>query len=138
MMVKIKYEYVKHGLLHGLLTRDRIRLTAPLKVKTRVGGHQVSFEPITLEKDGTLILDTGYEWDGASGPTWDTECTMRGSAVHDAFYRLMSEGKLPVGERWQADAELWWLMRADGAAWWRALYYLAAVQAFGACHIKTA
>lgn len=125
------YEQVKHGLLHGLITRDRFRLQSSLEVRTSVTGYRITFRDIDLYEDGTLTLRKGYTWDGASGPTWDTHCTMRASAVHDALYRLIVHGKLPVSQRWKADGELWKFMRLDGANWFRALYYFTAVQIFG-------
>jgi len=42
-----------------------------------------------LTTDGWLHIKQGYAWDGASGPTFDTEDSMRGSLVHDALYQLI-------------------------------------------------
>jgi hypothetical protein len=57
----------------------------------------------TLVCDGTIIIRKGYEWDGASGPTIDTDDTMDGSLVHDVLYQLIREGKLPRKLRKKAD-----------------------------------
>lgn len=135
MITDIKYSQIKHGLLHGLLTRDRFRLTERLVVRTKITGYEIRYGRILLHKDGLLEILPGYIWDGASGPTWDTEVTMAASAVHDAFYRLMANEKLPLKERWKADAELWYLMRVNGAWWFRAAYYYTSVQLFGKSHI---
>ncbi len=134
-MPEIKYEQTKHGLLHGLLTKDQFRLTASFEVKTRIKGYRIANGLITLMDDGTLHLAYGYKWDGASGPTWDTHATIKASAVHDALYQLMATGRLPKTERWKADGELWYLMRRNGTGWFRAAYYLAAVEVFGRRHI---
>ncbi len=134
--MNIEYTQTKHGLLHGLLTKDRFRMTGRTVVRTRIIGYSIRHGRIILHEDGLLEILPGYKWDGASGPTWDTECTIIASAVHDALYRLMAEGKLPLKERWKADAELWYLMRVNGAPWWRASYYYSAVQVFGKGHIK--
>lgn len=129
------YKQTKHGLLHGLLTRDQFCLTKSFEVVTRIKDYNISIGKVTLMSDGNLHLSHGYTWDGASGPTWDTECTIIASAVHDALYQLMAADQLPKKERWKADGELWFLMRKHGAGWFRAAYYLAAVQVFGRRHI---
>ena len=56
----------------------------------------------TLWPDGVIVIDEGYEWDGASGPTIDTDDTMDGSLVHDILYQLIREGKLPYKLRKKA------------------------------------
>lgn len=131
----MRYKQVKHGLLHGLLTKDRFLLKAPFEFKTRVKGYNASVGMITLTADGSMCLEAGYQWDGASGPTWDTKCTIIASAVHDAFYQLISSGQVPRKERWKADGELWYLMRRHGASPVRAAYYLLAVEMFGRHHL---
>jgi hypothetical protein len=57
----------------------------------------------TLDDDGYIIIDEGYEWDGASGPTIDTDDTMDGSLVHDILYQMMREGRLSRKYRKAAD-----------------------------------
>ena len=47
---------------------------------------------VNLTHTGLLSIREGYAWDGASGPTFDTANSMRGSLVHDAFYALMRDG----------------------------------------------
>lgn len=53
---------------------------------------------ILLNKEGLLVIKTGYAWDGPSGPTIDTKNFMRGSLVHDALYQLMREEHLSSSE----------------------------------------
>jgi hypothetical protein len=53
----------------------------------------------TLFPDGKLLVEKGYAWDGASGPTFDTKSSMRPSLVHDCFCQLMKERKLSY-EKW--------------------------------------
>lgn len=136
-----KYHYEKRGLLHGLLTKDCLELDGRLIVWTRVRGYRAHFEDergtIDLFPDGRLVLHKKYRWDGASGPTWDTITTMRGSAVHDALYRLIAAGKLPRKLKWKADAELYIIMREDEAYWARAAYYMVCVEIFGGLHLPT-
>jgi hypothetical protein len=49
---------------------------------------------LEFDADGWLRIRAGYAWDGASGPTWDSKSSMRGSVVHDALYQLMRLGLL--------------------------------------------
>lgn len=58
---------------------------------------------ITLSKRGKLTIKAGYAWDGASGPTVDTESTITPSCVHDALYQLMRLGLL--GQEWRNPAD---------------------------------
>ena len=69
---------------------------------------------LELRKDGTLIMKTGYAWDGPSGPTIDTPSFMRGSLVHDALYQLLRSED--IGQEWrdEADEELRRIWREDG------------------------
>jgi len=46
---------------------------------------------LCLTNTGVLSIREGYAWDGASGPTFDTANSMRGSLIHDALYALMRE-----------------------------------------------
>ena len=79
--------------------RNKYVLTDELEIETPVSGYVVTTPYIELLMDGTLLVRPGYAWDGASGPTWDSPCTMRGSLVHDVFYQLLREGHIGSG-RW--------------------------------------
>jgi hypothetical protein len=59
---------------------------------------------ITLSGTGLLVLKKGFAWDGPSGPTIDTPDSLKGSAVHDAYCRLMSWGLLSRSWKDKADA----------------------------------
>lgn len=98
---------------------------------TGIHGHDVSIPHARLYKDGLLVLSTGYEWDGPSGPTIKTASTMRASAVHDALYRMIRGGMLPRNLRAPADLELRKLMLRDNAGRIRAWYFWLAVRLFG-------
>ena len=82
----------------------------------------VAHDYLVLKTDGVLIINAGYAWDGASGPTVDTKSFMRGSLVHDALYQLMREGLIDLSWRNAADQELRRLCVEDGMscmrAWW--------------------
>ena len=91
----------------------------------------IAHDFIILSTSGILLINSGYAWDGPSGPTIDTKNFMRGSLVHDALYQLMREGLLPESTREQADNELRRLCREDGMSWIRAYYVYRAVRRFG-------
>ena len=77
----------------------------------------------TLMCDGTIVIHKGYQWDGASGPTIDTNDTMDGSLVHDILYQLIREGKLPRKLRKKADKCIRRMCIDDGMPKWRANYW---------------
>ena len=73
----------------------KYQLAEPYKAKTGITGFSASAKWIELYEDGTLLLDTGFAWDGSSGPTWDNNKDKQPSAEHDAFCRLIRFGLLP-------------------------------------------
>ena len=77
---------------------------------------------LVLTGTGDLFIRSGYAWDGASGPTFDSKNFMRGSLVHDALYQLMREGHIPESYREHADRLLQRMCVEDGMtairAWW--------------------
>jgi len=80
-------------------------------------------EFIMLDSSGLLSVQSGYAWDGPSGPAIDTKNFMRGSLVHDALYQLIREKQLdPDIHRAQADSILKKICLEDGMcairAWW--------------------
>lgn len=91
----------------------------------------IATEYIVLSKEGVLVINEGYAWDGPSGPTVDTKNFMRGSLVHDALYQLMREGLLPEYWREQADKELQRICIEDGMWRIRAWWVYRAVRDFG-------
>ena len=57
-----------------------------------------------VEVNGPYItVFEGYCWDGASGPTIDTDTSMEPSLVHDALCQLIQMGKIPEHKRKVAD-----------------------------------
>jgi len=85
---------------------------------------------IKLTTDGWLVIKWGYAWDGASGPTYDSKNTMRGSLVHDALYQLLRMGLIEQMYRDEADDELYDLIRDDGMWYIRAKSWHGAVTWF--------
>lgn len=86
---------------------------------------------LVLTPDGKLLIQQGYQWDGPSGPSVDTDDFMRGSLIHDALYQLIRETGLVYGWKNQADEELWEACIEDGMPRWRAYYVWLAVKWFG-------
>lgn len=64
-------------------------------MQTDVIGHHITGEFYELLPSGMLIIKLGYAWDGASGPTVDTDDSMRGSLVHDVLCQMIRRGQLP-------------------------------------------
>lgn len=77
---------------------------------------------IRLELDGCMNIESGYAWDGPSGPALDTKNFMRASLVHDAGYQLMRMRELDQNRRSAVDAEMRKICLEDGMtkirAWW--------------------
>lgn len=105
-MEKIKYRRGYKYLLMEQYTTKLTEIIPPYNIET---------EFIRLKRDGTLIIEHAYAWDGPSGPTFDTPTFMRGSLVHDALYQLMREEHLDVDEyREAADKVLYRMCLEDG------------------------
>ena len=64
----------------------------------------IDTEFIKLNLDGYMFIKSGYAWDGASGPTWDTKKTYTPSLVHDCFCQLIRQGYLEDSDRDDADS----------------------------------
>ena len=61
---------------------------------TPVTGYMIVDDYFMLEKDGMVTVRKWYAWDGPSGPTIDTENSLRPSLIHDVFCQLMRDGRL--------------------------------------------
>ena len=72
----------------------KYQLRRSYTVKTPIVGYDVVEEFFMLSPDGTLHIKSGYAWDGASGPTFDTKSSMRPSLVHDVFCQMMRAGQV--------------------------------------------
>lgn len=91
---------------------------------------------IRLRPDGSLTIGENYAWDGPSGPTVDTKNFMRSSLVHDVFYQLMRENKVPRSKRKQADQLLRTMSIEDDMCRFRAWYVYWAVRVGGAITVR--
>lgn len=93
----------------------------------------ISTAYLHLTTGGQLIIRAGYAWDGASGPTFDTPCTMRASLVHDVLYQMMRLGVISISYRKYADTLLRDILAYDGRTFLnriRAWYFYWAVRIF--------
>jgi hypothetical protein len=85
-----------------------------------------------MDKKGRVTVKTGYVWDGASGLTFDTPSSIKGSCGHDIGYKAIRLGYLdvvtakPLIDRWFYEQ----LLR-DGMLQYRAYAWWRAVQEFG-------
>jgi len=84
---------------------------------------------ISLLKDGTLICNLGYAWDGPSGPTFDTPEAMAASLPHDAGYQLIHEGHLDDSYKEKFDTLLKQIMVEDSSRYHQPLKALAKLRA---------
>jgi hypothetical protein len=75
---------------------------------------EMSVERISLGADGTMIVNSGYAWDGASGIV-DTKTNLRASCGHDALYQLMRMEKLDFNVHEVADNDFCRWLKEDGA-----------------------
>ena len=94
---------------------------------TGIKGFEVHSDFIDLMPDGKLTCKKGYAWDGASGPTWDSKSSMRGSLIHDAGYQLMREGHLPLDYKVVFDGLFYLTLIHDGMSKARAYIWYKGV-----------
>ena len=95
-------------------------------------GRAIFTEFIILLTKGCLYIQSGYAWDGPSGPTIDTKSFMEGSLVHDALYQLIRMGLLSLAWREQADLELKRIIKLKKMNRFRAWYVYRMVKRFAA------
>tara|TARA_R110000765_G_scaffold390080_1_gene482703 strand:- start:130 stop:540 length:411 start_codon:yes stop_codon:yes gene_type:complete len=112
--------------------RNKYELTEDLILKTHIyPDMDIHVNFISLLMDGTLTIRSGYRWDGASGPTLDTDNSMSPSCGHDAIFQLMRMGMLD--RKWfkvaNKDFYLW--LRERKMLWIRARVWLRALNKFG-------
>ena len=93
-------------------------------------GKDITTQFITLDRQGVLIVKSGYAWDGASGPTIDTITAMRGPCAHDALYQLIRMGELQKIDRQAADNFMYQCLIEDGMWKLRATFWRREVKKF--------
>jgi hypothetical protein len=92
-------------------------------------------EWFVLTRIGVLLIKSGYAWDGASGPTFDTKSSMRPSLVHDVFCQMM-RSRLIDYNKWQDTVNEFFKHQCvdDGMSAIRASLWHAAVEFANAGH----
>jgi hypothetical protein len=118
-------KYIKGGSKKYILTED-YKSYIPFDVNIHIETPYCY-----LTANHFMEVYKGYEWDGASGPTIDTEDTMDGSLVHDVLYQLIREHHLPMKWRKEADKCIHKMCVEDGMPKWRAWYWYLALRWFG-------
>ena len=99
--------------------------------------HILAFGPLHVEgelyrvRGSILTVKAGYAWDGASGPTLDTEDSMTAGLVHDVLYQAMREGNLRSVYRRQTDREFRRILKRDGMSWLRRWVWWLGVRVCG-------
>lgn len=104
------------------LSDGRYQLTRTFIIQTDIHPPLTVFSDyIRLQPEGTLIIERGYCWDGATGG-FDTPDFMRGSLAHDGLCDLIARGLLDKSYRPQVDKLLRNILIEDGMsklrAWW--------------------
>ncbi len=89
------------------------------------------FKWAILSDNGYLTIIHDYAWNGASGPTIDTENSIRASLVHDVLYQMIRLGFLDAKWKDRADELLYELCVEDGMFRVRAAIWKQAVKLFG-------
>ncbi len=105
------------------LKRYKYQLMEDFIYVTEIRGFEVNLELIKLDADGNLTIIKYYAWDGASGPTRDSSCSMRASLVHDAFYQLMRMGIVSQDQVVPVDKLFRKILLKDGMGSFRAWYW---------------
>lgn len=120
-----------HQIYYRSLHGYKYELAIDYYINVGIKGIECSTPYLELSPSGLLRIKKGYAWDGASGPTFDSKSSMRGSLVHDTLYQLIRLKKLPASCRVVADALLEKICLEDGMwrvrayCWERAVRYFA-------------
>lgn len=67
--------------------KAEFRLDYDIVFQTDIVGYTYEDEYVKLDRFGRVTIKAGFDW-GASGLTWDTRSSRRGSIIHDAIYYL--------------------------------------------------
>jgi hypothetical protein len=84
-----------------------------------------------IHANGIIIVKKGYAYDGPSGPTFDSRCSMRAALGHDVVYQAMREGLLDWRYKRAIDDNFYEWLIVDGMWRWRAARWYDAVSKFG-------
>lgn len=116
---------------YTIIRRYKYETTEPYTIRTKVRPKVAATDYYaSLDPSGCLRIMERYQWDGPSGPTIDTENSMRAGLVHDALYQLMRDGTLKAHRknRVAADKTFRALLKEDGMGIVRRTVWYAAVR----------
>lgn len=84
-------------------------------------------------KNGTIFVNKGYAWDGASGPVFNTKNTLVASLVHDVLYQAQRLNLIERNStnRKNADENFYELLKYYGVNPIRCKIWYLAVRFFG-------
>lgn len=116
----------KPSLVRAKLLKDR-RFLSNIKPPD---GTYFMFKGGDINKDGTIILDVGFEWDLATGAV-NTPDIIRASAFHDFICNAVDAGALPVEYRRMGDDMFRAIAKEDGMPIWRRAWTHFAVVKYG-------
>ena len=122
--------FYKKGYKYQLYGQYKVIVDIALPISYLAENNFLRLEYIKPGK-GLLTIDSGYAWDGASGPTKDDSTNMRPSLIHDALYQLMRERLLDVSYRKQVDIYFRKCCKEDKMGWVRRTVYYYFVRNFG-------
>jgi len=117
-------------MLYRDITPYKYQLAEDEIFDTGITGYSFDTLYLHMEPTGSLRIRAGYIWNGASGPTFDTPDSMKGSLIHDALYECMRRELLPQSIRRQADVILHDVCTAEGMIKKRADIWYTAVRKF--------
>lgn len=96
----------------AVFKNNKYTLGTNIRMMTDVTSFSAETDYVRLYVDGTLELFKGYQWDGATGAP-DYKPILVPSAIHDAFYRLIRENKIPGWCKKAADYAFYMAIRRN-------------------------
>ena len=82
----------------------KYQLYETFATKVDIYGFLIKTDFIILDKQGNLVIQKGYAWDGPTGIP-DVKELMEPSLIHDALYQLIRMKLLPENMKKKADKE---------------------------------
>ncbi len=112
---------------------DGYRMLKNRFLMTSFKGFEYECGRYSIIKDGCIMAQPGFWWNGASGPTFDTPNTMEASCFHDILYDMLRLDKIPntYWNRRKSDKMFYKALRRDGMSWFRANYWYWGVRGGG-------
>ena len=98
----------------------KYQTTATITLPTRITPTELIISKwLSLDLAGKLTITAGYAWDGASGPTWDTDNSIIPSLYHDVMAQLLRQEL--IKQEWLpfVNAEFDDMLKARGMCWLR-------------------